>query len=66
MNVRHPLVLVSAGQTLQALSGGRFRMGFGKSADWRWLGYGINEPTIASMRDVAMLLRRLWAGETIE
>jgi 5,10-methylenetetrahydromethanopterin reductase len=65
MNVRHPMVLASAGQTLQGLSDGRFRMGFGKSADWRWQGYGIPEPKIAGMRDVAMLLRRLWAGETV-
>lgn len=65
MNVRHPLVLASAGQTLQALTGERFRLGFGKSADWRWRGYGISEPTIASMRDVASILRRLWAGETV-
>jgi len=65
MNVRHPMVLASTGQTLQALSGGRFRMGFGKSADWRWQGYGIPEPKIASMRDVATLLRRLWKGEAV-
>ena len=66
MNLRHPMVLASAGQTLQALCNGRFRMGFGKSADWRWNGYGYPAPTIASMRDVAVILRRLWAGETIE
>jgi probable F420-dependent oxidoreductase len=65
MNVRHPMVLASTGQTLQALSNGRFRMGFGKSADWRWQGYGIAEPKIAGMRDVASLLRRLWTGEAI-
>jgi 5,10-methylenetetrahydromethanopterin reductase len=65
MNVRHPMVLASTGQTLQALSQGRFRMGFGKSADWRWQGYGIPEPKIAGMRDVATLLRRLWTGEAI-
>ena len=65
MNLRHPMVLAAAGQTLQALSGGRFRMGFGKSASWRWEGYGYPEPTVASMRDVANILRRLWAGETV-
>jgi probable F420-dependent oxidoreductase len=65
MNVRHPVVLASAGQTLQALTGGRFRLGFGKSTAWRWEGYGIAEPTIASMRDVATILRALWRGETV-
>ncbi|HEY6869371.1 MAG TPA: TIGR03857 family LLM class F420-dependent oxidoreductase [Novosphingobium sp.] len=65
MNVRHPMVLASAGQTLQALTGNRFRMGFGRSADWRWEGYGIPEPKNAGMRDVAQLLRRLWTGEPV-
>jgi 5,10-methylenetetrahydromethanopterin reductase len=65
MNLRHPMVLASAGQTLQALAEGRFRFGFGRSADWRWQGYGYAAPTLASMRDVAGILRRLWAGETV-
>jgi probable F420-dependent oxidoreductase len=65
MNVRHPMVLAAAGQTLQALSRGRFRFGFGRSADWRWLGYGYPAPTLASMRDVALILRRLWSGEQV-
>jgi probable F420-dependent oxidoreductase len=66
MNLRHPMVLASAGQTLQALTHGRFRFGFGRSADWRWKGYGYPAPTLASMRDVAVILRRLWAGESVE
>jgi probable F420-dependent oxidoreductase len=65
MSVRHPMVLASAGQTLQALASGRFRFGFGRSASWRWTGYGVPEPTLASMRDIAAILRRLWAGETV-
>jgi 5,10-methylenetetrahydromethanopterin reductase len=65
MNVRHPMVLASAGQTLQALADGRFRFGFGRSAEWRWRGYGVPAPTLASMRDVADILRRLWAGESV-
>lgn len=65
MNIRHPVVLASAGQTLQALLKGRFRFGFGRSAAWRWEGYGVPAPTLASMRDTAMLLRRLWTGEVI-
>lgn len=65
MNIRHPVVLASEGQTLQALLNGRFRMGFGRSAAWRWEGYGVPAPTLASMRDTAMLLRRLWTGEVI-
>jgi 5,10-methylenetetrahydromethanopterin reductase len=65
MNVRHPMVLASAGQTLQALTRGRFRFGFGRSASWRWKGYGYPAPTLASMNDVASILKRLWAGEHV-
>jgi probable F420-dependent oxidoreductase len=63
--LRHPMVLASMGQTLQSLSNGRFRLGLGRSASWRWQAYGIAPPTIASMCDTAEILRRLWAGETV-
>lgn len=65
MNLRHPMVLAAAGQTLQGLTGGRFRLGLGRSVPWRWNSYGYPAPSLASMRDVALILRRLWAGETI-
>ncbi len=63
--LRHPMVLASMGQTLQALSGGRFLMGFGRSAMWRWNAYGVASPTLASLGDSAGILRRLWAGESV-
>ena len=34
--LRHPMVLASMGQTLQALTDERFALGFGRSAPWRW------------------------------
>lgn len=64
--LRHPMVLASMGQTLQSLSGGRFRLGLGRSADWRWRAYGVASPTLASLRDSAEVLKRLWAGETVD
>ena len=64
--LRHPMVLASMGQTLQSLSGGRFRLGLGRSADWRWRSYGVASPTLASLRDTADILRRLWAGDTVD
>jgi len=64
--LRHPMVLASMGQTLQALSEGRFLLGFGRSARWRWRDYGEPMPTLASLGDVAQILRRLWAGETVD
>ena len=39
--LRHPMVLASMGQTLQSLSDGRFQLGLGRSAEWRWQAYGV-------------------------
>jgi 5,10-methylenetetrahydromethanopterin reductase len=64
--LRHPMVLASMGQTLQALSEGRFMLGIGRSASWRWRDYGVPAPTLASLGDDAQILRRLWAGETVD
>ncbi len=63
--LRHPMVLASMGQTLQSLTNGRFQLGLGRSAEWRWRAYGVKSPTIASLCDSADILRRLWAGETV-
>jgi probable F420-dependent oxidoreductase len=63
--VRHPMVMASMGQTLQALTGERFTLGLGRSAAWRWRQYGVPAPTLASLGDTAAILRRLWAGETV-
>jgi 5,10-methylenetetrahydromethanopterin reductase len=63
--LRHPMVLASMGQTLQALSNGRFLLGVGRSAAWRWRDYGEPMPTLGSLGDVAQILHRLWAGETV-
>ena len=63
--LRHPMVLASMGQTLQSLTNGRFRLGLGRSAAWRWRMYGVAPPTLDSMADTAAILRRLWAGETV-
>jgi 5,10-methylenetetrahydromethanopterin reductase len=63
--LRHPMVLASMGQTLQALSDGRFLLGLGRSANWRWEAYGVRPPTSRVLADTAEILRRLWAGETV-
>src|SRR6202034_4554206 len=63
--LRHPMVLASMGQTLQALTGGRFLLGFGRSASWRWAAYGQPAPTLAALADIAGILRRLWDGQTV-
>jgi 5,10-methylenetetrahydromethanopterin reductase len=63
--LRHPMVLASMGQTMQALSDGRFVLGLGRSAAWRWQAYGAASPTTAVLADTADILRRLWNGETV-
>jgi probable F420-dependent oxidoreductase len=61
---RHPMVLASWGATMQTLTGGRFRFGFGRSVAGRWRTWGLPVPTTASMEDYATILRRLWNHET--
>jgi probable F420-dependent oxidoreductase len=63
--LRHPMVLASMGQTLQSLTGERFTLGFGRSADWRWRAYGVPSPTLRMLGDTADVLRRLWDGQTV-
>jgi probable F420-dependent oxidoreductase len=64
--LRHPMVIASMGQTLQSLTGGRFVLGVGRSAAWRWRDYGVPAPTLTTLGDTAGILRRLWAGETVD
>ncbi|MCU1615631.1 MAG: family class F420-dependent oxidoreductase [Frankiales bacterium] len=63
--LRHPMVLASMGQTLQSLTGGRFELGFGRSAMWRWRAYGVPSPGLRALADLTDVLRRLWDGRTV-
>jgi 5,10-methylenetetrahydromethanopterin reductase len=65
LGMRHPLVVAAMSQTLQEISYGRFRIGFGRAWPAKWRSYGVQVPTLAAFADFASLLRRLWAGETI-
>src|SRR5271155_3045125 len=62
---RHPIVLAGMAATLQALSGNRFILGFGRSVAFIWKNLGIPVPVNAAMADYAKILRSLWAGETV-
>lgn len=64
-HTRHPLVLAGMATTIQALSGGRFTLGIGRSGGGVWQQRGLPEPTTEMLRDIAILLRGLWAGETV-
>ncbi len=66
-NTRHLQVTASMGSTLSRLSNGRFALGLAKGggkARWRMLGLPPND--YARTEETVALLRRLWAGETIE
>lgn len=62
---RHPAVLASMASTLQSLTGGRFLLGLGRGGSWLdGLGVVPTAPTDMVV-DMAAVLRRLWAGETV-
>ena len=48
---RHPIVLAGMASTLQALSGNRFVLGFGRSVAFLWKNLGISVPVNAAMAD---------------
>ncbi len=64
-NTRHPLVTATFATTMHRLSAGRFALGLGRGFDALFRSMGLQPVTSAQLRDAAMILRRLWAGETI-
>jgi 5,10-methylenetetrahydromethanopterin reductase len=62
---RHPALLASLAMTAQALSGGRFVLGVGRSVDAMWKAVGLPRSTSASIVDHADIFRRLCRGEKV-
>jgi probable F420-dependent oxidoreductase len=62
---RHPALLASLAMTAQALSGGRFILGVGRSVDAMWQAVGLPTSTNASIVDHVDILRRLCRGERV-
>ena len=62
---RHPALLASLAMTAQALSGGRFVLGVGRSVDAMWKAVGLPRSTNASIVDHADIFRRLCRGEKV-
>jgi len=63
--IRHPMQLASLAMTLQALSGGRFVLTVGRGLPYFCRRMGSPDSTAEYMRDHAMILRRLWAGQEV-
>jgi 5,10-methylenetetrahydromethanopterin reductase len=63
--VRHPLTLASMAMTAQALTGGRFVLGVGRSVAATWKAVGLPAVTNAVLVDSADLFRRLCRGERV-
>lgn len=62
---RHPIVTASWASTLHLLSGGRFSLGIGRGIDAMFKAFGMPLATTESMESFALLMRRLWKGETV-
>lgn len=62
---RHPLVQAGMAQTLQTLSGNRYVLGFGRGVPSQFRKLGIPVPNMQGIADHVMILRKLWAGETV-
>lgn len=63
--VRHPLVTASLAMTAQALTGGRFVLGVGRSVASLWAAVGLPAATNASLIDQADIFRRLCRGDKV-
>lgn len=62
---RHPLVQAGMSQTLQTLSGNRFVLGYGRGVPSQFRKLGIPVLNNQGMADYVAILRKLWAGETV-
>ena len=62
---RHPALLASLAMTAQALSGGRFVLGVGRSVDAMWKAVGLPRSTNTSIVDHVDIFRRLCRGEKV-
>ena len=61
---RHPVVLAGAVATLSELSGGRAFLGLGVGAGLEQFGMTYPRP-VRTLRETAVICRRLWSGEEV-
>lgn len=64
--MRHPLVTASIANMMQAMSGDRFRLMFARAVPAYMKMLGSPPVTMERLADAISILRRLWAGETVD
>jgi probable F420-dependent oxidoreductase len=64
-HTRHPMALAAFGATMAQMAPGGFLLGLGRGPRHQWSAWGHPMPSTAMLEDVAGILRRLWAGETV-
>ncbi len=64
-NTRHPMVTAAFATTMWRLTDGRFSLGLGRGMDRAMKAWGLPTITTAELESFAILMRRLWAGETV-
>jgi len=65
VTMRHPIVTASVANLMQALSGERYRVLLARAVPSYLATLGSPPITFPRLADFIMLMRRLWAGETI-
>ncbi|MBA2933691.1 TIGR03857 family LLM class F420-dependent oxidoreductase [Sphingomonas sp. CGMCC 1.13654] len=63
--MRHPLVTASVANMMQAMSGDRFRLMFARAVPAYMKMLGAPAVTMERLADAISIIRRLWAGETV-
>jgi probable F420-dependent oxidoreductase len=63
--MRHPLVTASIANLMQAMSGDRFRVMFARAVPAYMKMLGSPPVTMERLADAISIMRRLWAGETV-
>lgn len=63
--MRHPLVTASIANMMQAMSGDRFRLMFARAVPAYMKMLGAPAVTMERLGDAISIIRRLWAGETV-
>lgn len=64
--MRHPIVTASVANMMQAMSGDRFRVMFARAVPAYMKMLGAAPITMERLADTISIMRRLWAGETVD